>query len=73
MARAVGPLSHFNWPGRRAARPPLTAMSTHHTPAAAGAAPRFAGGDARDDRAFCAWFAALPADAGVVRFFDRKV
>ena len=44
------------------------------TPAAAGAAPRFAAStDARADRAFVSWFAALPDDGGVVRFFDRKV
>jgi len=40
---------------------------------AASAAPPVPAGDDRSDRAFAAWFGALPTDAALVRFFDRKV
>ena len=40
---------------------------------AASAAPPLPPSDDRADRAFAAWFTALPADPALVRFFDRKV
>jgi hypothetical protein len=38
---------------------------------AASAAPALPASDERADRAFAAWFAALPADPALIRFFDR--
>ena len=40
---------------------------------AATSAPPHPPADDRADRAFAAWFGALPADPALVRFFDRKV